>query len=157
MSDSSSNDAFWNFTLAYYGRPGVSAALIELQDEHGYDVNLALWCLWVGASGRGRLDSDAIARADAAAGPWRSEVIVPLRGARRALKGSPIAGAEALRTRVKDAELEAERLQHGNLASLAPPERPMTDRQADAAANLRTYLRRDLPQAAVLLGALQER
>ena len=61
----------------------------------------------------------------AAVEPWRVDVVVPLRTARRNLK-SPrsavdAAGAEALRAIVKKAELEAERLQQAALFAFAPP------------------------------------
>ena len=39
----------WEFSLDFYARPGVSAALIELQDRAGLDVNLILFALWLGA------------------------------------------------------------------------------------------------------------
>jgi uncharacterized protein (TIGR02444 family) len=151
----SAGAAFWAFSLALYGRPGFPEACLALQDEHGLDVNLVLWLLWVGASGRGRVTAADLARADAAAAPWRHNVIVPLRTARRALKGSPVPGAEALRTQVKAIELESERLQHENLASLAPAISVGGDPLADAEANLALYVREDLPARLVLLAALR--
>ena len=43
-------ESFWSFSLTVYGRPGVEAACLELQDRFGADVNLALYCLWIGRS-----------------------------------------------------------------------------------------------------------
>ena len=43
--------ALWRFSLTVYGRAGVPAACLALQDEGGRDVNLLLYCCWVGASG----------------------------------------------------------------------------------------------------------
>jgi uncharacterized protein (TIGR02444 family) len=149
-------DEFWRFTLAYYARPGVSEACIALQDEHGFDVNLVLFCLWVGWSGRGRLSDAALADAETAARPWRTGVVVPLRSVRRVLKGSPVPGAEALRERVKAAELEGERLQHGILAALAPARGPGRDQIGDAAANLGAYIEKQLPEVERLVAALRE-
>ena len=54
----SDNEALWRFSLAFYARPGVSEALIGLQDRAGLDVNLVLFALWLGVSGRSRLTSD---------------------------------------------------------------------------------------------------
>jgi uncharacterized protein (TIGR02444 family) len=147
--------AFWSFSLELYARPGVSEAVITLQDEHGLDVNLVLWLLWVGWSGRGRAAADDITRVDAAAAPWRHDVIQPLRTARRALKGSPVAGAEALRTEVKALELESERLQHHNLAALVPAEAGGRDRLADAEANLAVYVTERADIRATLTAALR--
>jgi len=43
--------AFWRFSLDAYGRPGVAAACLDLQDRHGCDVNLILYALWLGRAG----------------------------------------------------------------------------------------------------------
>ena len=43
---------FWDYSLAVYGRDGVSPALITFQDRHDLDVNILLLCLWAGHSGR---------------------------------------------------------------------------------------------------------
>jgi uncharacterized protein (TIGR02444 family) len=155
-----SGEAFWNFSLAFYGRPGVSAAAIALQDRHGRDVNLLLYACWVGMSGRGRLDADQLARAEAMSEPWRCSVIAPLRAARRALKE---AGAEAARlyAAAKAVELDGERLAQQRLAALAPPAaaRPVAACMADAAANLALCLgdSEERQLAAPLFAALNAR
>jgi uncharacterized protein (TIGR02444 family) len=172
---------FWAFSLDFYGRPGVAESCLALQDGEGKDVNIVLWCLWVGWSRRGRLSAEHVAHAKAAVAPWRRDVVVPLRSVRRALKGSAVPGAAALRNDIKAAELESERLQHAILASLAPRQKPSPacgrgqgeglqqsayprpdplpqagegERRADAAANLRLYLAADLPEAATLIAVL---
>ena len=43
---------FWDFSLAVYGKPGFPQAAIALQDRHGLNVNMLLFCLWAGANGR---------------------------------------------------------------------------------------------------------
>ena len=48
------DEALWRFSLTFYARPGVSEALIALQDRAGFDVNLMLFALWLGVSGRRR-------------------------------------------------------------------------------------------------------
>jgi uncharacterized protein (TIGR02444 family) len=172
---------FWAFSLDFYRRPGVAETCLALQDREGKDVNLVLWCLWTGWSGRGRLSAGHLVRAEATVAPWRRDVVVPLRSVRRTLKGSSVAGAEALRDRVKTLELESERLQQVLLASLAPRQEPSPacgrgqgdglqgsldphpasllqagegERRAAAAANLALYLGADLPEAATLIAAL---
>ena len=145
---------FWRFSLALYAAPGVAPACLVLQDEAGRDVNLLLYCGWVGASGRGRLDAAAIAAAEARLAPWRQGVVEPLRAARRALKG--VAGAEALYAAVKAVELDAERQAQRLLAALAPAPagRSRTERQADGAANLLAYAGTAAAAAAPLIAAL---
>ena len=74
--------AFWRFSLAFYARPGVAEALIALQDRAGFDVNLILFGLWVGLSGRGRLDGELLAAARRATERLRTEIVAPLRALR---------------------------------------------------------------------------
>ena len=129
---------FWSFSLDFYGRPGIAEACLELQDRHGLDVNLVLYCCWHG-------DILTHARLQAAidlTAPWRAELVQPLRALRRRLKPGfppfPEADVQALRKRIADAELEAERLQQQALDALARQDGPVPPpaRQA-AVANLR--------------------
>jgi uncharacterized protein (TIGR02444 family) len=140
MSDAAAE--FWRFSLALYAGPGVAPACIELQDRHGKDVNVALYCCWLGASGRGRLTRDALDAADRAVTPWRERVVERLREARRAIKAAVLPGSEGLYAKAKAAELEAERLLQSSLAgsAAAPASRPTAERLADALANLSLYL-----------------
>ncbi|HXP31208.1 MAG TPA: TIGR02444 family protein [Stellaceae bacterium] len=147
---------FWRFSLALYAEPGVAPACLELQDSHGCDVILALYCCWLGASGRGRLDAAAIAAADAALSPWRQRVVKSLRAARREIKA--LGGPEALYSRAKAVELEAERQAHDILAARAPPPRaglPAAQRHEDAAASLALYLGTAAGAAAPVLVGLR--
>jgi uncharacterized protein (TIGR02444 family) len=113
MTEASGNP-FWDFSLAIYERPGVPEACLGLQDRQGLDVNLMLYCCWAGSRGRALAAGD-IAVLVEAAGPWHEQVVKPLRGARRWLKGQTAAPAaepaEALREAIKAQELEAERLE----------------------------------------------
>src|SRR3954453_14941246 len=101
-------EAFWRFSLGLYARPGVAEALIALQDRAGRDVNLMLFALWVGAVRGVRLDSGALAAAEAAIGGLRGDVIEPLRAQRRRLKADPDPDLRELRRKVLGAELAAE-------------------------------------------------
>src|SRR5579862_3782619 len=111
---------FWRFSLALYGKPGVAPACLVLQDKFDRDVNLALYCCWLGASGRGRLSPEALTAADAAVAPWRHEIVENFRAARRAIKEQAVAETEALYAKAKAVELEAERLLQARLAARAP-------------------------------------
>lgn len=149
MSDAAGE--FWRFSLAIYARPGVAPACLVLQDRHGCDVNLALYCCWLGVSGRGRLDPDSLAAADEAVAGWRRTVVENFRAARRAIKAAAIAGSESLYTKAKAVELEAERLLQRLLADQAPPAngaRDSEERLADALANLALYIG-DAPAAPI--------
>ena len=135
---------FWRFSLHFYRQGGVSDACIALQDDCGVDVNLLLFLLWL-AAGRQSLSADDVKKLDDSVRGWRNLTIIPIRDARRKLKGAATLVApgkqEAFRTKVKAIELDAERLQQealydftrsGPLGAPAPP--------ADAArANVEAY------------------
>lgn len=113
--------ALWRFSLAVYGRPGVPAACLGLQDAHGVDVNVLLYCCWM--AHRGWPLSPAQCRAAMKlTEAWRRDVVWPLRTIRRHVgtldRASPsIASAyESL----KACELRLEQQQQAMLADAAP-------------------------------------
>jgi uncharacterized protein (TIGR02444 family) len=136
----------WEFSLDFYARPGVSAALIELQDRAGLDVNLILFALWYGLSGRGRLDKEKLAAADHAARIIQAEIITPLRALRRRLRTEPDADIQRLREAIKGLELDAEKIAQVRLSRCAGPPAIDTDPAellAAATANLTLALGAD--------------
>src|SRR6266446_6977864 len=54
----------WHFSCAFYAQPGVSEALLALQDRAGLDVNLILFALWRGACGQGCLSHAQVMAAE---------------------------------------------------------------------------------------------
>jgi len=163
---------FWDFTIAHYGRAGLSPAVIALQDRLGVDVNMMLLCCWAGSSGRGALGADDIDRALAVARPWQSEVVERLRAARRHLKPPPASApegpAEALRRRLlgceTDGEHVAQLMMEVSVARTPDGARSAGDRLADSAVGLGHYLAAhgaavsaaDRADLATLLGAVFE-
>jgi len=113
------DEPLWRFSLAFYERPGVAEALITLQDRNGFDVNLMLFALWLGISGRGALHGDLLAAATGAAGTLRSEIVEPLRRLRRRLRHHPDGDVQKLREGVKALELAGEKLIQARLVRLA--------------------------------------
>jgi uncharacterized protein (TIGR02444 family) len=150
------DNSFWQFSNRFYRDPAVAAACITLQDEAGVDVNVLLFLLWSATLGR-TLAADAVADLDRRIGGWREAAVVPLRRLRRALKVPPpvveAAAAEAFRTRIKAAELEAERLQQQTMHDLVPVLRFGAATSAEAARhNVAAYQAisaKPFPQAAV--------
>ena len=116
---------FWTFSLAVYGREGVPPACLVLQDSGGADVNVVLYALFLGRSGRA-IDAATAGRIAATIEPWRAGIVAVLRTARRALKEppGPFEGpaVDHLRKNVKAAELEAERIQQEMLFVTFPGE-----------------------------------
>jgi uncharacterized protein (TIGR02444 family) len=98
--------AFWAWSLAKY--PTVETLALRIQDEHGGDINILLFCAFVGG-----VSLEALEAAESAVAPWRREVLEPLRRARRAAKGTPL--YESLKT----AELAAEKLAQERIADAA--------------------------------------
>lgn len=101
--------AIWDWVLAAYGRPGVPAATLALQDLHGQNTSYLLWAVHARTT-----NADLLVRAAAAARAWDQAALVPLREVRRALKPSlapfPDDQREALREAVKALELASEKL-----------------------------------------------
>jgi uncharacterized protein (TIGR02444 family) len=104
-------ESLWPYALEVYGRPGVEALLLQLQDEHGQCVPLLLWSLWMAGGGR-PIDAAQAAACAELARAWQEAAVAPLRRLRRGLKAQ--ASTEQLQARirhgVKALELEAERM-----------------------------------------------
>lgn len=111
----------WQFSLAVYAMPCVHAECLTLQDTHGIDVNVLLYCAWVGACGFRRLAAQDITRACEAVATWHGEVVSPLRAARKSAKRLADR-ASAARAAIAEAELAAERVAQDLLLVLAPAE-----------------------------------
>lgn len=137
---STSGDAFWRFSLAFYARPGVAEALIALQDRAGLDVNLILFALWRGIVHGHHLDKPELNAAEATIAPLRRGVVMPLRDLRRRLKGDSDPDLQQLRPRVARFELVAERRVQCRLALSAVPANGGGNRRAAAQENLALYL-----------------
>src|SRR5690606_34209055 len=124
------DNPFWDYALALYRRPGVEAACLELQARHGLDVNMVLFCCWLGRRGIAP-DRATLGAIAAAAERWQEAFVRPLRAVRSRLKtdlAQPRPGdvaarfpelAAALRARVLAVEIDGERLEQLLLAELA--------------------------------------
>ena len=127
--------SYWDWAVAVHGREGVDAALNALQDDHGQCVSYLLWAAWAAAEGR-PLPPEILLQGSALAKHWEGAATMPLRSARRHLKGPappiPDAAREALREQVRKAEFAAERLLMETLESLAPEPEGASTPPADA-------------------------
>jgi len=139
---------FWNFSLEIYSGDGVAEACLDLQDRRSCDVNVLLFCCWLGASGRPALTADRLRAILTVSDVWQAEIVRPLRQVRRLLRDKPWLEAlpetvDAARRRVADAELAAEHAEQLKLASLySPPadrDRPVEKRLRAAVGNLGVY------------------
>lgn len=100
----------WTFALACYARPGVEDACLQLQAA-GADVCLLLCGAWLQARGI-TCTQPRVARLQAVAESWQSEVVRPLRDLRSGWRDAAAGDDElaALRKAVKALELEAEKV-----------------------------------------------
>lgn len=136
-------EGFWRFSLAFYARPGVAPALLELQDRHGRDVNVILWALWVGCVGGTRLSRPDLRQAETAAAELGGLIIGPFRALRRRLKSDADPHLRQFRHRIARVELAAERRLQARLAPLVEAKRTVSraaERLGIAEANLALYL-----------------
>jgi len=131
----------WDFAVTIHAEPGVDAALLDLQDNHGQCVSYLLWAVWTARTGR-PVGQAALASAAGLAQAWEAEVAGPLRAARRNLKRPwpPMADGrrERLRSKVKAVEMAAERTLLDSLEALTPrrrgPSGTVAERLAEAMA-----------------------
>ena len=151
MPLSSADDTpFWNFSLAVYAADGVADECLDLQERLGLDVNLLLFAAFTGAVEGICLEPDDVAAAAALVESWHNDVVRSLRGIRRYLK--PVSldekdplrdAASVLRTQVKTAELDAEKIEQTMLWLWSRRQldtRNRTTRDAALAANLHALL-----------------
>lgn len=140
--DLRSDNAFWDFSCAVYSAPGVAGECLAAQDGYGADVNILLFCAWIGYARQVALTADELIQIETAVTDWRETVVKPLRAVRRTLKGRAEAAVVALRDRIKADELEAEKLEQAMLFAFAEKRWPPgSAARADAmSANLELYL-----------------
>lgn len=136
---------FWTWFNEVYRRPGVSPALIDLQDRFGLNVNSLLYCAWL-ACQHAKLTRDKAGEAVKLETEWAELIVSPVRTARRELKTSPHIDElkrKDIRGRVQAIEIELEEVHVGLLELLTgagePQEEPEVLSEL-AADNLREYL-----------------
>ena len=129
------DNPFWRFSLAVYAAPGVADECLALQDTRGVDVNVLLFCAWLG-SRRVVLTQEHLVVIESAVRPWRERVVQPLRGLRRDIKVRPDAAHEsiaALRKDVAALELRAEQIEQAMLHEMAHAMEPAGTASAESA------------------------
>jgi uncharacterized protein (TIGR02444 family) len=134
------DNEFWRFSLTVYGEPGVAKECLVLQEAIGLDVNVLLFCAWLGSRAvvLNRAEIEAVS---AAVADWHENVVRPLRGVRQHIKKLQCDNLETFRTKVKGIELEAEQIEQAILFANA---KRFQDRNANAsdaiARNVNDYI-----------------
>ena len=138
---------FWVFSLKVYGNQGVPAACIALQERRASDVNLLLFCTWIGESGRGVLSESELEAARAAVETWNREIVCALRAVRNRLKGGmrpiPKDRSDVLREMILEIEVKSEHIEQIALTAVVTrpgnPALAVERRGKDAVANIAAY------------------
>ena len=117
-------ESFWNFAVRTYRCEGIAEACLALQNEHGADVNVVLFCCWMGTT-RGEFESKTLDMVLEFSRSWADRVVRPLRSVRTWMKiegyadpKMPVESCNSLRQRIKKVELEAEQLQENVMQSM---------------------------------------
>ena len=141
----SASEGFWDFSVRTYRTEGVPDACLSLQDEHGADVNMLLYCCWVGAY-KGKFDQALFDSCSEFSSRWADKVVKPLRSARTWMKHAgceaesvPTEACMKLRDDIKSVEFAAEKMQQEVLESLVSVEAMRDDALDGVIANLLCY------------------
>jgi uncharacterized protein (TIGR02444 family) len=108
------DNEFWRFSLSVYKQNEVAQECLALQETSDTNINLLLFCAWAGTQGI-VLSSENIETASMAVAVWEETIVRALRGMRQKIKSFGAAGLEDFRARVKDIELEAEKVEQAIL------------------------------------------
>lgn len=113
------SDDLWRFALACYAQPGVEPACLELQAA-GADVCLLLAAAWLERR-NAACDEQRLERLKTISNDWQVQVVAPLRALRQHWRQQAANDEELadLRMRVKQLELDAEKVQLRRLQSAA--------------------------------------
>jgi len=103
VSDNQKNP-FWQYSLALYGRPKVAERCLSYQDSDGANVNLLLFCCWLGFSGQ-RLEPAAMEKARSLIEEWDLHAVQKLRSVRRFLVSSQSAPGVMVKSDVVKGEM----------------------------------------------------
>lgn len=137
------DNPFWKFSLDVYAAPGVAAECLALQRELDVDVNMLLFCAWLGASRKVMLSAEQLEMFEDIVRPWHEDVVKPLRRVRDTIKSRADFVDEdigALRKKVLAAELDAERIEQALLYQAALESLPEAAAHAAIRANVLLFL-----------------
>lgn len=128
---------------------GVGSACLELQNAYKLDVNVLLYCIWVGASRRGVLNASQIETVTQSVEIWHRDVVQGLRSVRTLMKEMVVYRdrtlTESVRQRIQKVEIDCEHVEQLILAETLKLEpdatRPRQVCLSDAVSNVGGYFR----------------
>ncbi len=117
------DNPFWKFSLAVYAAPGVAAECLTLQRALNIDVNVLLYCAWLGSAHTIKLVDGNFRTIDNGVRTWHETVVRRLRTVRQDIKTMPAMTDDAvkdLRSDIARVELRAEQIEQAMLFALTP-------------------------------------
>jgi len=145
MTANSPSDAnpLWDFAVALYSNPAVEETALQLQNEHGINVNLLLWACWLDVMNQ-PVHPARFTEAETLIAPLQNHWVEPIRQLRRAASEPHL---KPLKSALLAAELEAEKqvlavlYQYSTDNDLDKPVRPTTKKLQ----NVNAYLLQSAP------------
>lgn len=136
---------FWEFSLALYANQPIKLACLDLQQRHGFNVNIVLFLFWLAKTGRGRLSRQQLTQMLEQLLPWRNYITLALRKHRLGL-GKQKQDKPKLAKRyekILDVEIKAEQVEQLMLTDMLLltryPDRSLWQNANDLLASLKAY------------------
>lgn len=79
------DNPFWRFSCALYAEPVIQKVFLRLQEQKGLNINLLLYCFWLGFAVTPLSKEDFLKTCDQV-NQWHQEITNPLRALRKHLK-----------------------------------------------------------------------
>ncbi|VAW58316.1 hypothetical protein MNBD_GAMMA08-2651 [hydrothermal vent metagenome] len=116
---------FWNYSTQIWTLPNVESLCLELQNDHDINVNLMLYCCWVGDKNLNLNDDDLQILLDTIQ-PWQT-MIKPLRDSRKLMQqhliAMPANMIDQTLENISEMELNAEHMAQLALEKALKPEK----------------------------------
>lgn len=116
------SNRFRKFSQIVYAAPGVHEECLRLQDDFEINVNLLLFCAYLGLYRQTVISERELSEIFLLVETWHRDVVAPLRAIRRRLKNESAFGTrglsadkEKLRASVKAIELDSEYIEQSML------------------------------------------
>ncbi|MEO0442439.1 MAG: TIGR02444 family protein [Pseudomonadota bacterium] len=134
----------WDFSCHLYAKPGIQTLCLKLQNQHGCNVPLLLFCCWAGLR-YGAVSAPQLQAAKDFSHDFSRELTQPLRQLRTTMKQDhpntwPALGEQwqHMREQVKSLELASERILLDGLEQLSREWRQPPDLTNSALSNMLT-------------------
>lgn len=136
----------WNYSTQIWTLPDVETICLDLQDNYDANVNMLLYCCWIGDKNLSLNDDDLQALLDTVQ-PWQT-IIKPLRDSRKMMKQQLIALPSSMIdqtvSNITEMELNAEHMTQLALEKVLRPEQisPCVDQNGIecSLSNIKTYI-----------------